>query len=346
MNFRKGEVRYRANFGLKSSESVDRCGDRNKNDRCVSSFKNLIGGLRANKSMGRSTERVLERSNQKIRGEQKTKSPIKNERFSSIIPKSNLPQPVGLNSSNFQKGLSFKPQTSIRPGNLNRSNFQTYKASDRPQTNAGYGRGETSGRNRIQSVLTSGGNTRQSEFYISLSENTARVIGIAAFSLFSGSVMLFEAIDNCLYENTISFLNSIKPKVILIRKTHGPLAERLEHEFPDSKIEVLDGTHFNETRGMEIYHQISKQKVVRLEDRQYISLAALSCLFNYFLDGDEFFIEISKLRIEHYEIKDYLVVSNDTARHLELITNNLDRKSEDCLFDCFSCVTYGGGRLT
>lgn len=346
MNFRKGNLRNRSSFGLHGSASADRgLNQSNKNGREVSSFKNLIIGMRENRSIGRSTERDHFRPNELLRMTQKTKSPLKNQdKPSSILTKSILPQTSRLNTSNLDRGLSGIPQTSFKAGAMNRASFQTYRNSGRPAMNMVTGKGETSGRNKIQSVLTSGGSARQSEFYISLSENTARVVGIAAFSLFSGSVMLYEAIDNCLYENTISFLHSIKPKVILIRKSHGPLAERLENEFPDSKLEILEGFHFNETKGMEIYYQICKNKVVQLEDRQYISLAALSCLFSYFLEGDEFFIEMSKLRVEHYEIRDYLVVNNDTARHLELITNNLDKKSEYCLFDCFSCVTYGGGR--
>ena len=207
-----------------------------------------------------------------------------------------------------------------------------------PQT-----RGETSARNRLQTVLTSGGSTRRSEFYVSISENTARLIGIAAFSLFSGSVVLLETIDNCLYDNTISFLSSIKPKVILIRKSPGNLADRIHASFEDSKIEIVDSLHFNETKGLEIYYQICKKKIMDIEDRQYISLAALSCLFGYFLEAEEFFVEMGKLRLEHLQMKDYLVINNDTARHLELIVNNIDVKSKACLFERFSCVTYGGG---
>ena len=81
------------------------------------------------------------------------------------------------------------------------------------------------------------------------------------------------------------------------------------------------------------------------EDRNYISLATLHCLYNYFIDGDEFFIDVGKLRVEHYEMKDHLVISNDAARHLELISNNHDHQSKTCLFKLFSPVTYGGGKF-
>ena len=98
---------------------------------------------------------------------------------------------------------------------------------------------DTSANNRIQSILTSGGGTRLSEYFVSIVENTARMVGMAAFSLFSGTVLLLETMDNCLYENTISFLRSIKPKVILLRRSPGILPEKLENEFPDTKIEVM-----------------------------------------------------------------------------------------------------------
>ena len=74
-----------------------------------------------------------------------------------------------------------------------------------------------------------------------------------------------------------------------------------------------------------------------------MSLAALHCLYNYFLEGDEFFLDVTKLRIENYEMKDYLIITNETASNLELLANNLDKKSKCCLFSIFSCLTFGGG---
>lgn len=105
-------------------------------------------------------------------------------------------------------------------------------------------RNDTSGRNRVQTILTSGGSSRASEFFVAIVENTARVVGMAAFSLFSGSVLLLGTIDNCLYENTISFLRSIKPRVILLRKNPGILSDKLDSEFSDSKIEIM-GNQFS-----------------------------------------------------------------------------------------------------
>ena len=101
---------------------------------------------------------------------------------------------------------------------------------------------------------------------------------------------------------------------------------------------------FNETKGGEIYLQISKKKdLSAVVDRQYVSFAALNCLYSYFTEGDEFFLDVSKLRIEHYQMKDCVIVTNDAARNLELLVNNVDKKSKSCLFSIFSCLTYGGG---
>lgn len=99
---------------------------------------------------------------------------------------------------------------------------------------------------------------------------------------------------------------------------------------------------FNETKGLEIYQQIEKQGKQMLEDRQYISLASLYSLYSYFLTGEEFFMDLSKLTLMHYDIKDHLVITNDTARSLELILNNVDESSNSSLFSLFKCETYGG----
>ena len=92
-----------------------------------------------------------------------------------------------------------------------------------------------------------------SEYFVSVAETTARLVGIAAFSLFSGTVLLLETIDSCLYENTISFLNSIKPKLILVRRSNNILFDKLSTAFSESKVEQIDNSLFNENMGLEIY---------------------------------------------------------------------------------------------
>lgn len=316
-----------------------------------SSFKNLIKKIAEEKD-DRSAKEIKRHSVEPFRNSSHVLSPKEksgpsgHQFVSKRRPTINLPNfgnlriATGKDKDNLSKGV-FKtehPKNSLL-GTAPLNN------TGRPMTGNLQGRGETSARNRLQTILTSGGNPRRSEFYVAVSENTARLIGIAAFSLFSGSVVLLETIDNCLYDNTVSFLSSIKPKVILVRRSPSNLFSRLENHFEDSKIETVESFHFNETKGLEIYYQICKKKIADIEDRQYISLASLSCLFCYFLQAEEFFVDMGKLRLEHIQLKDYLVIGNDTARHLELVMNNADQKSKACLFDCFSCVTFGGGNI-
>ncbi len=146
-------------------------------------------------------------------------------RNSSVIPKS-------IRQSGFNPAVNRHMQQMT----VNES-FRS-KIKGVPQSSAVI-KNETSGRNRVQTILTSGGNTRASEFFVAIVENTARVVGMAAFSLFSGTVLLLGTVDNCLYENTISFLRSIKPRVILLRKNPGILNDKLDSEFADSKTELM-----------------------------------------------------------------------------------------------------------
>lgn len=214
---------------------------------------------------------------------------------------------------------------------------------------------EHSDRARVQSLLTSGGCHRNSEFYVSLSENTARVVGIAAFSLFSGSVLLSENIDNCLYETTLSFLVSIHPKVILLRRSPSILYEKIQNTFPEAKIEIMDSGMFNEAKGMEIYARLNgpSSSSFSLYSPNYVSLSSLHCLYTYFMEGEDFFIDPSKLTIQQYQLKDYLLLSTDTAKSMELMWNNTaptastpqDRgcKDKGGLYKSFHPITYGGG---
>lgn len=203
--------------------------------------------------------------------------------------------------------------------------------------------------NRIQTALTSGGG-RNSEFFVAVAENTARLVGVAAFSLFSGSVLLLETYDNCLYEETLSFLSSVRPSVILMRDREiSHLQSLLEDSFSSSKFELMDSTHFNEIKGAEVYQRISGQPWEKATERgnKYVVLAALNCLYGYFLQGEDFFVDVTKLKIEHYQLREHLLIPTATARALEIVCSaSEENKKGPSLYSLFNCATYGGGRLT
>lgn len=139
--------------------------------------------------------------------------------------------------------LANKPMNTCVPKNLfaelNESMVSRAGGSLMRETRRSLCDAPNSTRNRVHTLLTSGVSHKNSEFFVSLVENTARMVGIAAFSIFSGTVLLSETIDNCLYENTISFLSSIRPKIILLRRSNSMLLSTVETHFPDSRVETL-----------------------------------------------------------------------------------------------------------
>ena len=76
-------------------------------------------------------------------------------------------------------------------------------------------------------------------------------------------------------------------------------------------------------------------------------LAALNCLYGYFLQGEDFFVDVTKLKIEHYQLREHLLIPTATARALEIVFSaSEENKKGPSLYSLFNCATYGGGRLT
>lgn len=202
--------------------------------------------------------------------------------------------------------------------------------------------------NRINTALTSGGG-RNSEFFVAVAENTARLVGVAAFSLFAGTVLLLETYDNCLYEEALAFLASVRPSVILLRDREiSHLSKLLEDTFSSAKFEFVDASQFNELKGAEVYRRISGQPWEKATDRgnKYVVLAALNCLYGYFLQGEDFFVDVTKLRVEHYHLREHLLIPTATARALEIVISaSQENNKGPSLFSLFDCATYGGGML-
>lgn len=225
---------------------------------------------------------------------------------------------------------------------------ERYEPSPRPVLKTGGNRPTIKTTGTAKRTLNSNVNS-SSEQFMCIVENRARQVGICSFSLFTGTVLLTEFNDNCIYDIASSLALRLNPQLIIMQDLAYSrfLKKKIEDMLPNSTIKLVKSTHFNEVKGEEIYKRISGNTPPNARD-SYLSLAALNAMYECFMYENNI-EEVVKLTLQHIKMDDFVLLTLPTLINLSVIPieekTGKNNEKVTYLSDCFDCCTFGGSRL-
>ncbi|GFT87305.1 mutS protein homolog 4 [Nephila pilipes] len=179
-------------------------------------------------------------------------------------------------------------------------------------------------------------------------------IGMACIDIKNPVLLLSQFADTQAYLRLAVQLNVLKPLEVVMPNTsleHGyktKLLCRIRELFPEMTTVTVQRKYFNETRGLQYIQELcaSEYKTVEIEvSPKYYCLAACAALLKYFEFKQNVTYATNSLKVVYCTSADTTMISMATARHLELVTNELD-KAEHCLYGILNhTLTPGGDRL-
>ncbi|CCI39691.1 unnamed protein product [Albugo candida] len=129
-------------------------------------------------------------------------------------------------------------------------------------------------------------NANDTVLIAAISENRSRELGIAMIDLSSPhELLLWNIIDSAHYVESISLLEALQPKEILVVETlqkqrvNGEIANRLANTM--CKIIPLARKYFDQTKGGEDLKRVMTHCSDLNITRDYVLMAAVACLFRY-----------------------------------------------------------------
>ncbi|KAF8315442.1 hypothetical protein DL93DRAFT_2166804 [Clavulina sp. PMI_390] len=204
---------------------------------------------------------------------------------------------------------------------------------------------------------------RAGSYIIALYESRGigREVGIASISRITGNVALSQVSDTHSYSKTLHYMHIHYPSAIIVLDSSLPpdastrqssvLVRYIEEEFPDVHVESVLRKYWNDTTGLAFISQL----IVEDDDRaatllsitkESFALCAVSAMFKYVQTRLHTTYAPKSLRIKWQPMEGTMLIDHDTAKNLELCSNNTGRKNKHSLFELLNHVlTPMGGRL-
>ncbi|GFQ66206.1 mutS protein homolog 4 [Trichonephila clavata] len=179
-------------------------------------------------------------------------------------------------------------------------------------------------------------------------------IGMACIDIKNPVLLLSQFADTQAYLRLAVQLNVLKPFEVVMPNTsleHGSKTKllcRIRELFPEMTTVTVQRKYFNEIKGLQYIQELcaSEYKTVEIEvSPKYYCLAACAALLKYFEFKQNVTFACNSLKVVYCTSADTTMISMATARHLELVTNELG-KLEHCLYGILNhTLTPGGDRL-
>ncbi|GFS64862.1 mutS protein homolog 4 [Trichonephila inaurata madagascariensis] len=165
-------------------------------------------------------------------------------------------------------------------------------------------------------------------------------IGMACIDIKNPVLLLSQFADTQAYLRLAVQLNVLKPFEVVMPNTsleHGSKTKllcRIRELFPEMTTVTVQRKYFNETKGLQYIQELcaSEYKTVEIEvSPKYYCLAACAALLKFFEFKQNVTFACNSLKVVYCTSADTTMISMATARHLELVTNELG-KVEHCLY--------------
>ena len=172
-------------------------------------------------------------------------------------------------------------------------------------------------------------------------------IGIVALNVTTFEVFVTQLIDNEMYSNTITLINSWKPFEIIMSESqqNGNLHSKLIEVLVNVHFSFIKRKLFNEDQGKESFIKENKEFSLSELNKKYLAMAAFGAMFNFFREHTDIAVKSNCLKVKYHHLDKFLFIDFYTAKQLELLFNTKNGKKELSLIDMFSPVTVGGTRL-
>ncbi|KAG8183749.1 hypothetical protein JTE90_029330 [Oedothorax gibbosus] len=179
-------------------------------------------------------------------------------------------------------------------------------------------------------------------------------IGMACIDLKNPVLLLSQFADTQAYLRLAVQLDVLKPIEVVMSNTvlemgsKTKLIGRIRELFPDIVTVTVQRKYFNEARGLQCVQELCAPDYKTVETEvspKYYCLAACSALLKYVEFKQNITYALNSLKIVYCTSADTTMISNATARSLELVTNELGRV-DHCLYATLNhTLTPGGNRL-
>ncbi|KAM0752833.1 hypothetical protein T439DRAFT_299108 [Meredithblackwellia eburnea MCA 4105] len=200
----------------------------------------------------------------------------------------------------------------------------------------------------------------------------AREIGLAAIELDLGTVVITQYIDTPTFVKTLHLFTTRPPAYILVPATYlnkqsnqvsskdfnaktsseaSMLVQSIQDAWGETPIIPVDRRHWNDQAGFEFVTQL----IIRDQERtatilglksKYYALSAVAAMFKYLQSQRGVTFPPESLKMTFAPLEGTCLIDSETAAHLELVANLVNKKSKQHLLGLLNhCFTPMGTRL-
>jgi DNA mismatch repair protein MSH4 len=211
-------------------------------------------------------------------------------------------------------------------------------------------------RKRNTESSSSESNNRSSlpTFIVSLIDNKAREIGLAAMNLRASSVSMCQFTENSAtaYSNVCNMLHVYSPCAeVILPKTieNSKLALAIKDEFPNIQISFIPRKFFNETKGNIMLKQLAMKESSAIESevsKKYLCVSATAALIDYVEYIQSVTFATQSIKFLYKPLTGHLLIDSSSTANLELVMNLKTGKKEETLLSVLDHTkTPMGSRL-
>ncbi|ELP83491.1 DNA mismatch repair protein muts, putative, partial [Entamoeba invadens IP1] len=185
------------------------------------------------------------------------------------------------------------------------------------------------------------------EVVMALCETKGKEIGVCWFECGTNNISLSQYLDTNTYVQTLILVNIKSPSQIIVSKTQekSELTQLLLKEnkkvtfFPRSAFNENDGVTLSETLFMSGSSNIIRKNL----ESHYLCAAAFNALVQK-MEKTAFVIQPGVINGKFVPLTNKVTIDVQTAQQLELITNNIDEKTNGSLFEVMNSTITNVGR--
>nr|XP_031863403.1 uncharacterized protein CI109_001278 [Kwoniella shandongensis]KAA5530475.1 hypothetical protein CI109_001278 [Kwoniella shandongensis] len=247
-----------------------------------------------------------------------------------------------------------------------RASASRQPASSRTNTASRYGQQPAQPSTYISNRIGDNG-----QYYVALLQGKGEgvEVGIAAINVATGHAVVTQVADTPSYSKTLHHLHLHPPQMLLVpegelwpkaaygayrgrggRKEASALVTKLEEELEQECVGV-ERALWNPEQGLEFLKQLGinddtkASTLMAVQSKQY-ALCATSAVLSWLHTNKDTVFQHASLNIRFAPSEGIMFIDVDTAKNLELVTNNLTGRSNNTLFGVLNhCHTPMGARL-